>query len=85
MTDINGVPVNTEVDNIVDENGLLDISSQQVGQSTGSWEATSIRSKRSVIKRRITTTLRNLDAVPSRGGDRRGNYPGARAQEGPAK
>ena len=30
--------MNTEVDNIVDENGLLDISSQQVGQSTGIWK-----------------------------------------------
>ena len=68
MTDINGVPVNTEVDNIVDENGLLDISSQQVGQSTGSWEATSIRSKRSVIKRRITTTLRKLNVLLSQSG-----------------
>ena len=53
--------------NIVEENELGGVSSKQ---STWDLQESRIRSKRSVVKRRITTTLRKLDEFVAKSGSR---------------
>ncbi len=53
---------NDEVD-AVQDGVSAEQSEQQIGQINASLETAGIRSKRSVLKRRITTTLRKLDKL----------------------